>query len=119
MRNFHLRGSLMSAAAFVLEAQSWAKALTKSESRFPGDYGPAMRRVAAKAKVPFGLMWALHYRTPKTISVDAYAQLGAYYVEQQRKYRVERNAVAATTPLGRALLRAADRLAGEESEDLT
>ena len=101
-------------SAYVEEARNWARELVRNEARFPGDYGPAMKRMARKAGVPFGAVWSLHYRTPQTIGVEVYVALGAYYGEQHRKYREERAETQPRTALGRALLRAADALAGEE-----
>ena len=111
-----LRSANMSSAdAFVEEARAWAKELCRDESQGPGDYANAMKRVARRASIPFGLLWNLHYRLPKTIGAHLYAALGAFYIdEQRRRYREERKTTVATTSLGRALLRAADRLAGSE-----
>ena len=100
----------MNAGTFVHEAQVWARALCRAESRFPGDYGPAMRRLARKTGISFGLIWNLHYRVPKSIAAHDYVNLGAYYLEQERRYRAMRGSIEAGTPLGRALLTMADRL---------
>ena len=109
----------MNASSYVEEAKEWAHALTRSESRFPGDYGPAMKRVANMARVPAGLLWNLRYRTPKSISTEHYAALGtAYANEQRRLYRQARAEIAPRTTLGRLLVRAADFVAGEEVGDL-
>lgn len=106
---------MSSADAFVQEARHWARELCREESRGPGDYSNAMRRIARKASVPFGLLWNLHYRVPKTISAHLYASLGAFYVdEQHRRYSEEKANIVATTSLGRALLSAAAALAGEK-----
>lgn len=118
MCKVYLRGLIMRAEAFVEEASVWAKALVRQECRFPGDYLPAMRRVARRLGLPFSILWALHYRKPKSLAVERYAALArAYADEQARKYREERAAITATTALGKALLRALDSLAGEESGD--
>ncbi len=101
------------AASFVDEAQTWAKALVRAECRFPGDYAGAMRRVARRFQVSHGLLWSLHYRSPKSVAVDQYAKLAGAYANAEHAYRVERNAVEPKTWLGEVLLRAADRLAGE------
>lgn len=106
---------MSSSSSFVEEAEQWARDLVRDECRFPGDYRPAMKRVAARSRVPYGLIWNLHYRLPKTLDVEKYAALGAFYAdEQKRKFMSERSKVRATTALGALLLRAADRLAGEE-----
>lgn len=115
MSKFRLRSEDMSASAYVEETKDWASALTRAESRFPGDYGPAMERVARKAGVPPGLLWRLRYRTPKSIATEHYAALGAYFASQQSRYRAERAAYAPKTALGAILLRAADFVAGETS----
>ncbi len=101
------------AAEFVVEAQAWAKALVRFESRFPGDYAAAMRRVARQTKVTHGLLWALHYRAPKTVPVDQNAKLAEAYAYAQRTYRVERDATKPKTWLGRVLLGVADVLDSE------
>lgn len=51
----------------VEEAQSKAKALCEREWRFHGDYESAMHRVSAKYGIPFGTLWGLHYKKPKTV----------------------------------------------------
>ena len=109
----------MSAAAYVEEARGWAKAVTRAESRFPGDYGPAMDRVARKSGVPSGVIWRLHYRKPKSIATDHYAALGAYFANHEASYRTERSLRLDGSALGALLLRAADRLAGQEVGGLT
>lgn len=115
MSKFGLRRVKMSSSAFVDEAGRWARELVRAESRFPGDYGPAMRRVASRVGVPFSFLWNLHYRRPKTLDVAKYSALGECFSEhQRRRYREERRAITATTRLGRYLLGAADRLSGED-----
>ena len=104
---------------FANEASQWARFLVVDESSRPGDYKNAMRRVARHARVSFGLLWSLHYRTPKTISTGQYVALGRYLLDvHRRKYREERAATLATTEFGRMLLRAADSLSGQEAGDL-
>jgi hypothetical protein len=106
------RVQMSDAATFVEEARDWAKTLVRSECRYPGDYAEAMRRVARRTKVNHGLLWALHYRAPKTVAVDQYAKLAGAVTDAQHAYRAERAAVEPKTWLGRALLGAADALAG-------
>ena len=119
-KQFLQRSWAMSAAstAYVVEAAEWAKQIVRSEARFPGDYGPAMKRAARKVGVPFGLIWRLHYRAPNKIDVSDYAALGLFIDEQRKRFRGQRNDVQAHTAVGRALLGFADRLAGEESAHL-
>jgi hypothetical protein len=106
MCNVFLRSWKVSvASAFVQEAESWARALVRSECRFPGDYSNAMRRVAGQIRVPLGVLWNLHYRQPKTIGVENYAALGAAYIpEQRQKYKESREAIVGCTALGEALI---------------
>ena len=94
------------------EASDWAHALTRAECRFPGDYGPAMARVARDIGVPGRLLWRLRYRAPKTIDVHHYAALGAAYADE--RYRAARAATTAKTTMGALLLGVADRLVGED-----
>ena len=110
----------VNASHFVDEARNWALALVRWESRFPGDYGAAMRRVVRSSNVPFGLLWNLHYRTPKTIPVEKYVALAEAFADAQRKhYCAERSAVKAKTSLGRYLLGASDRLVSEDDGAVT
>lgn len=105
-------GKKMSASAFVEEARDWAKELVRTESRRPGDHKPAMRRVARRVGVTFALLKNLHYRPPKSISVNDYLALYLDYHanEQSRKFREERANTKAKTLLGQILLRTADAL---------
>ena len=112
MREAFLRGLKMRASAFVDEAEECARALVRAESRFPGDYGPAMRRVARRLGISFGTLFDLHYRKPKQIAAERWAALVMEHAEQ---YRKERSAVHPRTAAGAALLRAADFVAGEKA----
>lgn len=111
MGKLFFRSKDMKSAAYVEEAREWAKSLVHEESRFPGDYGPAMRRIASRIGVSFKLLYRLHYEPPKSLSVEKYSRLGEVYGEQ-RKYRQGRP--EAKTALGRALVGLADRLSGED-----
>ena len=97
----------MESAAYVEEAQRWAKAIVHAESRFPGDYGPAMRRVASRIRVSFKFLYRLHYEPLKTLSVEKYSRLGEVYGVQERNYR---RRPEAKTALGRALVGVADAM---------
>jgi hypothetical protein len=118
MGKLFFRSLKMESAAYVEEAQRWAKALVHAESRFPGDYGPAMGRVASRIRVSFKLLWRLHYEPPKSLTVEKYSRLGEVYGVQERKFR---RRPEAKTALGRALVgvadaldRGADALAGQD-----
>lgn len=116
MGKLRLKRFNMSSSAYVEEAQKWAKSIVRDESRFPGDYGSAMRRLASKIGVSFTLLWRLHYKLPKSIDVENYLALAEFFSEreQARKYGEERHEANAKTALGRYLLRSADRISGEE-----
>ena len=118
MGKLFIRSKDMESAAYVEEAQGWAKALVRAESRFPGDYGPAMARVASRIRVSFKILYRLHYEPPKSLTVEKYSRLGEVYGVQERKFR---RRPEAKTALGRALVgvadaldRRADTLAGED-----
>lgn len=123
MGKLFIRSVKMESAAYVEEASKWAKSLVHAESRFPGDYGPAMARVASRIRVSFKLLYRLHYEPPKSLSVEKYSRLGEVYGEQERK---SRRRPEAKTALGRALVgvadaldRGADALGGEEAGALS
>lgn len=78
----------MSDAAYIEQAERWARSLTSSESRGPGDLENAWHRLEAKYDVPFGLFWSLRYRKPKELVVSAYFRLqAAYQAECDRQMR--------------------------------
>ena len=105
----------MIASAYVEEAVLWAKEIVREESRFPGDHGPAIDRVADKLNLPRRLIRDLHYRAPKEIGTHKWAALGVRYLEEQKKYADWRNRIKAKTPLAKALFGLADSLAGVDS----
>ena len=125
MREKFVRSSEMDAASHVEEATDWAKIACRRESRCPGDYGDAMRRVASKTRVPFSVLKRLHYDPPKDISARYFEALAFYVSEQNKRYR-EQPKVEAKTKFGRFLLgmadafdRGADTLGREENGDLS
>ena len=75
MRETRIRSKEMSSSAFVDEARGWVRDLVRQESRFPGDFGPAMVRVARQLRVPASKLKKLLYEPPKAISVDVYLAL--------------------------------------------
>lgn len=105
----------MSATAYVDQASHLAKRLISREALGPGDTDNAMRRCEQKFGLPYGFLWALRYRKPKRIFVDLYFKLqeAVEYQRQQqeRKFEHERT-VEATTRISKALIRAADCVAG-------
>ena len=69
----------MTHASFVEEASDWADALARHESRRPGDYDNAMRRVADRIGIGYATLWGLRYRQPKRVFADIYFGLKAAY----------------------------------------
>lgn len=50
---------------YLNQAADWADALTRRESRGPGDTDNALRRVADRTGIPYRALWSLRYRRPK------------------------------------------------------
>ncbi|MBA9063099.1 hypothetical protein GGQ91_002487 [Methylobacterium fujisawaense] len=104
--------------ADVMRARSAFDELLRFESRGPGDTANAMRRIATRAAIPFGKLWALRYRPPKEIASHVLARIEAAHAAAKRQ-QLERLAhdVAITAHIagaahpavreGEALLRAA------------
>lgn len=75
-------------SADVSRAQTWADDLVRWEAKGWGDAGNAMKRVAARAKVPFSKVWALKYRPPKEIASHVLSRLeAAHAAERERQLR--------------------------------
>lgn len=104
----------------VASAQMWARSLVQRESRGPGDLKNAMRRVSQRYGIDYSILYSLRYRPPNDILVGTYERLrNAYESEcerQERLLRHEREITKAKTIIGAALARAADAVAGEDSE---
>lgn len=82
-----LRMAQMSSAD-VSRAQGWADDLVRWEAKGWGDAGNAMKRVAARAKVPLSKVWALKYRPPKEIASHVLSRLeAAHAAERERQLR--------------------------------
>ncbi|GGC70537.1 hypothetical protein GCM10010994_31350 [Chelatococcus reniformis] len=61
--------------------------MVRLESRGPGDVAPAMRRLAIRYRLPYGTIWALRYRKPKSIVTDIYFALAAAYEAERARQR--------------------------------
>lgn len=95
MSKNHLTDDQMSGAAFIEQAASWSKDLTRMRCRGPGDLENAMRSIERDYGVDYWCLWQLRY-TPnriKDIGVSIYMRLqSAYQAEcarQMRKLRHE------------------------------
>lgn len=108
----------MSEATLVERARFWTEDLCREEQRSRAEFLGAMERVARRLRLPFGFLRHLVYDPPKTISAGRFLRLAVAYDEhlQRQKYREERAAFEPNTALARVLVRAADFVAGEESE---
>ncbi len=120
MSKNRLREEQMSDAAYVEQAAEWANALVIRESRGPGDTENAMRRLENRYGVPFGSLWSLRYRKPKSILVGLYVRLQfAYAAEcdrQMRKMAHELEITKATAGFVHASVDAAQALVNAEAE---
>ena len=102
----------------VLNAKHWLDAMVKRETRGAGDTVNAIRRLSNRHGIPYGLLWSIRYRPPKDLFVGMYQRIEAAYDAETRRavtaLEHERAIYEARTPLGAALSRAADTLAGED-----
>ena len=89
----------MSDAAYLDQAASWSKDLTRMKSRSIGDTENAMRRVEREYGIDYGFLWRLRYRREhlKTISISVYERIRAAYREEcERQMRKLRNDIITT-----------------------
>ena len=120
MRKKLLSETQMSDAAYIENAVTWSKELTRMRTRGPGDLENAMRSIERDYGVDYWTLWQLRYRARsiKDIGVSIYMRLrDAYNSEcdrQLRRYQYERQITKATGRLDEALISAADALAGSE-----
>jgi hypothetical protein len=91
----------LEAAEFVDEAAAWAHWLISDECQKAGAYLDAMRRVAEIFSIPYGTLWALKYRPPKSIGAEDYFAIMSAYAAGQRY-------AEARTKIGAALLSVAE-----------
>ena len=105
----------------VDRAASWAKRLTQSEARGPGDLENAWRRLEARYGVPWRIFWALRYRCPNEIAASIYLRLqAAYEAECERVLRRTRHELAITKAKAgtdHAVVAEAAALVGESDDE--
>lgn len=83
-----LQEAVVTDAAVVDQAVTWAKRLTQAEARGPGDLENAWRRLEVRYGVPWRAFWSLRYRRPKEIAASIYLRLqAAYAAECERQMR--------------------------------
>jgi hypothetical protein len=89
----------MSDAAYLDQAASWSKDLTRMKSRSIGDTENAMHRVEREYGIDYGFLWRLRYRREhlKTISISVYERIrAAYRAECERQMRKLGNDIITT-----------------------
>lgn len=113
------KGLRMSDAAYLDQAVSWSKDLTRMKARGPGDTENAMRQIEREYGIEYGFLWSLRYRRDrlKIISISAYESIrAAYRAECERQMRKLENDIKRTEEIAgpdRASVRAAKALVGE------
>ncbi len=74
---------------FVSNAREWAKELIRRESRGPGDFDNAMRRLEARYGIPATTFFRLRHGRLKEIYASTYVRLqAAYLAECERQTRI-------------------------------
>lgn len=108
----------MSDAAYVVQAAEWARALTRNETRGPGDQNNAWRRLEARYGISANAFWALRYRQPKEIATSLFVRLQAAYQaeceRQARRLQHEIEITKAITGPDHAAVVAAEALVSED-----
>jgi len=108
----------MSDAAYLDQAVSWSRDLTRMKSRGPGDTDNAMRQIEREYGIDYGFLWSLRYRRSRlrTISMSVYERIAAAYrAECERQMRKLQNEVTETEKIAgpdSAAVRAAKALMG-------
>jgi hypothetical protein len=111
----------MSDAAYLDQAATWSKDLTRMKARGPGDTENAMRRIEREYGIDYGFLWSLRYRRDrlKIISISAYESIRAAYRaecgRQMRKLEHEITITEAVAGPASAAVRAAKALVGESN----
>src|ERR1700730_42986 len=112
----------MSDAAYLDQAATWSKDLTRMKARGPGDTENAMRRVEREYGIDYGFLWSLRYRRERlrTISTSVYEGIrAAYRAECERQMRKLENELTITEKItgpDSPAVRAAKIIAGETSK---
>jgi hypothetical protein len=113
------KGSKMSDAAYLDEAVSWSKELTRMKSR-GSDTENAMRQIEREYGIEYGFLWSLRYRRDqlRTISISVYESIRAAYraecAAQMRKLENELTKTEQITGPDSAAIRAAKIIAGKD-----
>lgn len=111
--------SQMTDAAYLDQAASWSKDLTRMKVRGPGDTDNAMRQIEREYGIDYGFIWSLRYRRErlKTISKAVFERIeAAYRAECQRQVRKLQHEIVETEKIVGAdhcVVRAVRSLVGE------
>jgi len=70
---------------YIMQARMWAREMIQAECRGPGDKDNAMRRLAHRHRLPYGLLWRLTYKPPKGIFWDVYERLRSAYSDEKAR----------------------------------
>jgi hypothetical protein len=104
---------------YVDQAAEWAKELTRSETRGPGDQPNAWRRLEARYGISAHTFWSLRYRKPQDIAVSIYMRLQAAYQaeceRQMRRLEHELEITKAIAGASNAVVVKAQAVVGEET----
>ena len=75
------KGLPMSDTAYLDQAATWSKDLTRMKARGPGDTENAMRKIEREYGIDYGFLWSLRYRRDRlrTISISVYEGIRAAY----------------------------------------
>lgn len=112
----------MSDAAYLDQAATWSKDLTRMKARGPGDTENAMRQIEREYGIEYGFLWSLRYRRDrlKIISLSVYEGIrAAYRAECERQMRKLENEISRTEQIAgadRASVRAAKTLVGSTNQ---
>ena len=112
----------MSDAAYVDQAVTWSKDLTRMKARGPGDTENAMRLIERQYGVDYWTLWRLRYRRNqiKDIGVSIYMRLwAAYRAECERQMNRLRHEITITEQIAgpdRHYVAQAKALVGETEE---
>jgi hypothetical protein len=112
----------MSDTAYLDQAATWSKDLTRMKARGPGDTENAMRQIEREYGIEYGFLWSLRYRRDrlKIISLSVYESIrAAYRAECERQMRKLENEIARTEKIAgadRDSIRAAKTLVGTRNE---
>lgn len=86
----YLSKNQMSEFAYIEEAASWSKELTRMRARGPGDTENAMRSIERDYGINYWTLWQLRYRRNalKDIGIGIYTRIkAAWEAERQRQFR--------------------------------